>query len=72
MARPKCKRCCSASYDALREDGARRREAKIFDEVLSQESHRNGVEQERALAGEADDASFGIELQKLVVIEIVG
>ena len=36
-----------------------------------QEAHGHGVEQERALPGETNHASFGVELQELIVMEIL-
>ena len=56
----------------LREHGAGGRHAEVFDEVLSEEPHRDRVEQESALSREADHAAFGVELEKLFVVEIVG
>ena len=56
----------------LREHGAGGGQAEVLDEVLSQEPHRDRVEQQRALSREADHAAFGVELEKLFVIEIVG
>lgn len=55
----------------LGQEGSGGREAEVLDELLSQETHRDGVDEERALPGEPDDASVWIELQKLLVIQIL-
>ena len=56
----------------LGEHGAGGGEAEVLDQVLAQEPHRHRVEEERALAGEADHASLRVQLQQLLVIQIVG
>jgi hypothetical protein len=56
----------------LREHRTRRGEAEILDQVLPEQAHRDGVEQERALAGEPDDAAFRIQLQQLVMVQVLG
>jgi len=43
------------------------REAEILDEVLSQEPHRDRVDKERSLPGEADRAPLRIEFEELFV-----
>src|SRR6185503_10569629 len=54
----------------LRQHGSRRGEAEVLDEVLSEESHRDRIEKESALSGEADQPAFGVELEELLVVEI--
>ncbi len=56
----------------LGEHGARGREAEVLDEVLAQQPHRDGVEQQRALPGEADHAPLGVQLQELLVVQVLG
>ena len=48
------------------------REAEVLDEVLPQQSHRDRVEEERALSGEPDHPSLRLELQELLVIQFLG
>src|SRR5690606_39163627 len=55
----------------LGEHGAGGREAEVLYEVLSQEPHGDRVDEERALSGEPDHASVGVELQELLVVQIV-
>ena len=55
----------------LREHGARRRGAEALDEILAQQPHRDGVEQQRALTREADHPASGVELEELLVVQIV-
>src|SRR4030095_5285687 len=55
----------------LGEHGAGGSEAEVPDEVLSQESHRHGIEKERTLSGEADHASLRVELEELLMIQII-
>ena len=45
-------------------------QAKVFNEVLTQEPHRHGVDKEGALPGETDHAPVWIELQQLLVMQI--
>ena len=47
-------------------------EAKVLDQVLPQKTHRDRVQQQRALSREADRSAFGVELQQLFVVQIVG
>src|ERR1035437_3780071 len=44
--------------------------AKVLDEILAQKPHRNRIEQQRSLSGEADYASFRIQFQQLFMIKI--
>jgi hypothetical protein len=46
-------------------------EAEVLDEILAQQAHRDRVEQQRALPGEADHAPLGVQIQQLLVVEIV-
>jgi hypothetical protein len=46
-------------------------ETEALDEVLAQEPHRHGVEEERTLSTEADDTALRVELQQLLVAQIV-
>ena len=51
-------------------DPARDIEAQLGDQLLAQQPERDGVEQQRALACEAQDASVGLELEQLVEHEV--
>src|SRR6185503_15642267 len=54
----------------LREHGAGSGQPEVLDEVLAQQPHRDGVEEQRALSREADDTAVGIELEELFVVEV--
>jgi hypothetical protein len=56
----------------LGEHRARGRHAEVLHQVLSQQPHGYGVDQQRSLAGEANHARLGIQLQKLFVVQIFG
>jgi hypothetical protein len=47
-------------------------QAEVVDEILPQDPHGHGVEQERALPGETDDASGRVQFQELLVMQILG
>ena len=47
-------------------------QAEVLDEVLPQEPHRDRVEQERPLPGEADDAALRVQLEQLLVVQVLG
>src|SRR5882672_7438349 len=51
----------------LGEHGARSGDAEVLHEILAQQPHRDGVEQQRALTREANHAAVGVELQELLV-----
>ena len=55
----------------LGENGAGSEQAEVLDQVLAQQPHRHGVQQQRALSGEPDHAPFGVQLQQLLVVQIV-
>jgi len=55
----------------LREHSARGSQAEILDQIFSQQPHRHCVEQQRALASEADDPTRCVQFQQLFMIEIV-
>jgi hypothetical protein len=61
----------TVSETELREHGASRAETKVFDQVLAQESHGDGVDQKRSLSGKADRAALRIELQELFVVQVI-
>jgi hypothetical protein len=54
------------------QDGPRGRESECVDELFSEKTQRDRVEQEHALAGERDDPALLGEVQQFVNIEIVG
>jgi len=54
----------------LDEHRAGGRRAEVLYEVLPQQAHRDGVEQQGSLPGEPDHTGVGIELQQLFVIEV--
>jgi hypothetical protein len=54
----------------LGEHGAGSGQAKVLDEILSQDPHGHGVDQERSLAGKTDDTPLRVQLQQLVVMQI--
>ena len=56
----------------LGEHRARRGDAEVLDQILSEQAHRDRVEQERALPREADQTALGVQLQQLLMIQIVG
>src|SRR5207302_1737248 len=54
------------------QDGPRGRESECVDELLSEKTQRDRVEQEHPLARERDDPAFLGEVQQLVNIEVCG
>ena len=52
------------------EHGAGRREAERVNQFAAEEAERDGVQQERALAGESDDPAFGREFEQFTKIQI--
>jgi hypothetical protein len=54
----------------LREHRTGGGQAEIVHEILTQEPHGYGIEQERALPGKADDSSFRVQLEELIVVQI--
>jgi len=55
----------------LGEHGAGRGEAKVLGEVLAKDPHRDRVEEQRALSGEADQPFIRVKLQDLGEVEVV-
>jgi hypothetical protein len=55
----------------LGEHGSGSGEAEVVNEILPQDSHGNGVEQEGALPRETDHAPLRVQLQELLVMEIL-
>jgi hypothetical protein len=55
----------------LGQHGPRSDGAEVVDQVLAEQAHRDGVEQERALAREADHPSLRIQFEQFLVIQIV-
>ena len=45
--------------------------AKVVNEILPQEPHRHGVEQERPLPRETDHAPIRVQLQEFLVMQIL-
>jgi hypothetical protein len=54
-----------------REHRAGSGQPEVLDEVLSQDVHGHGVEQQRARPGETGRASLRVEFQKLLVIQFL-
>jgi hypothetical protein len=54
----------------LGEHGAGGGESEIGDQVLSQQPHRDCIEQQHPLAGKPDHPAFRVQLQQLLVIKI--
>src|SRR5258706_10967052 len=54
------------------QDGPRGRESECVDELFSEKTQRDRVEQEHAFARERDDPAFLSEVQQLVNIEVCG
>jgi len=55
----------------LGEYGARGRDPEILHEILTQESHRDRVEQQRALTCKADHAAVRVQFQEFLVVQII-
>ena len=53
------------------EDGARGAEAEVVDQLLAQVPLRRRVDDERALAGEADHAVLGVELHQFADVQVL-
>jgi hypothetical protein len=54
----------------LGEDCPRCRETEVLDQVLPQKPHGDGIDQKSTLPSEANEASFGVKLQELSMIQI--
>ncbi len=52
----------------LSQHGARRGGTKVFHEVFAQKSHGHCIEQQRSLSGEANHASFRVELEQFLMV----
>jgi hypothetical protein len=54
----------------LGEHGTGRREAEILDQVLAQEPHRDGIDEECAAFGERSEAWIRLRLEELIVVQM--
>jgi hypothetical protein len=52
----------------LGQDGSGSGEAKVLDQVLSENPHRNDVEQDSPLPSKTNDSGFGVEFEQFFMI----
>ena len=56
----------------LGEHGAGGGEPEVLHQVLAQQPHGHRIQEDRALAGEADEAPFRIQFKQFLVVQIIG
>ena len=56
----------------LGEHGSRRQQAEVLHQIFAQETHGHRVQQDRALAREADDPAVRIQFEQFLVVQVDG